>query len=101
MKNQKMIIGLVPLNDVPPTVKFVSDGMIVRFFRHNPKKLWFDRSKLLSWMNEGGMGSYSENNQFYLLSLKRTVVVYLVHAWFGHGTVRLKKDEFLAALKEA
>ena len=101
MKNQKMIIGLVPLNDVPPTVEILPDGMIVRFFRHSPKKLWFDRSKLLSWMNEGGKGSYSENNQFHLLSLKRTVVIYLVHAWSGHGTVRLIKDEFLEALKGA
>ena len=101
MKNQKKLTGLVPLSDVPPTVEIVPDGMIVRFYRHSPQKLWFERSRLLKWVNEGGSGSYKEYSQFYLRSLKKTVVIYLVSPWSGHGTLRLKKDEFLEALKGA
>lgn len=91
-----IIISIVNKAEVPATLETSSEGMIVRFFKHNPSLLRCDRSNLLRLINEGKTSI--PFTQFEVRVLKKTVVVTLKRHISGHGQVRVNKEKFLVFL---
>ncbi len=93
-----IILGIVPASEVPPTVEKVEEGLLVRFFKHNPKLLRCKTASLKKKVESGEGVSEDDKLDFTLRVLKKTVVIDLKAHVSGHGQVRLNKVKFLALL---
>lgn len=86
------IEGIVDKGDVPPTAEYHPLGVNIRFFKHNPRLVEFNHSSLLAGLEEGAV--FDEPN-YVIEVMKRIIKITLKKPEMGHGTIKLRKSEFI------
>ena len=104
------IMGIVPSGDVPPTAELHPEGIVIRFFKHNPRLIRVDHRSLLDGLRDAGMDAAHnesvvlENGKEYVLDecvfkvSKRMVVFTLRQPEVGHGVIKLRRKDLIKLL---
>ena len=94
------IKGIVYKNDIPPTLGVDPVGLALKFFGHDTIHLMCNRGVLYRYITNTKINPVEVNHQSFKLEIgTRRVTLILPKPVYGHGTIVLKKSEFLALLK--
>jgi hypothetical protein len=86
------IEGIVDRGDVPPTAEYHPLGVNIRFYKHNPRLVEFNHSSLLAGLVEGAV---FDEEHYVIVVMKKIVKITLKKPEMGHGTIKLRKSEFI------
>ena len=86
------IKGIVDKGDVSPTAEYHPLGVNIRFCNHGPRLIEFNHSSLLAGLDDGAK---FDEDQYVIWVMKKIVKITLKKPEMGHGTIKLRKSEFI------